>query len=93
MHTTDIGPTIRKCRLTLLATLHALNKCIVYAPSLAEHIPTIQATLPVIKSRKDLDVTTLAVPEFNAYTGERFMSWLLDTETRELFLYYPHVGE
>ena len=64
-----------------------------YAPSLAEHIPTIQATLPSIKSRKNLDVTTLAVPEFNAYTGEWFMSWLLDTKTKELFLYYPHVGE
>ena len=65
----------------------------VYAPSLAEHIPTIQAALPPIKSREDLDVTTLPIPEFNAYTSEWFMSWLLDSETEELFLYYPSVGE
>ena len=64
-----------------------------YAPSLAKHIPTIQAALPPIKSREDLDVTTLAIPEFNAYTGEWFMSWLLDAQTEELFLYYPSIGE
>lgn len=65
----------------------------VYAPSLAEHIPTIQAALPPIKSREDLDVTTLAIPEFNAYTSEWFMSWLLDTQTEQLFIYYPIIGE
>ena len=64
-----------------------------YAPSLAEYIPIIQAALPPIKPREDLDVTTLAVPELNAYDGEWFMSWLLDTETKKLFLHYPHIGE
>ena len=64
-----------------------------YAQALAEQISSIQAALPSIQSRDDLDVTTRAVPEFNVYTGEWFMSWLIDEESKRLYLYYPHIGD
>ena len=64
-----------------------------YAPQLIEQVDSIQASIPSIPTRDDLDVSRRAIPEFNAYTGEWFMSWLIDEESKRLYLYYPHIGD
>lgn len=64
-----------------------------YAPHLIEKVDSIQASIPSIPTRDDLDVSRRAIPEFNAYTGEWFMSWVIDDEEKQLYLFYPHIGD